>query len=417
MNSKIKKELLYSGKFYERLFVGVTLFSFTVWLLMIFMGGEASKQFELFFRQVLEIFSDTINVVGYSALRDPYNNVINGLAEKAYPPLSYFLMYFLSRLVDIDKYYEAGTFWYMHIEMKFLMIFFICAVITILVFYELIRYYKKGGNKIKSLTAFAIILSAPFVFNMERANLVTLAAILVLFYIFNYDSTNKILKELALISLAIVGALKITPAMLGILLLFNKQWKEAARAILYGIIVGFVPFFFLEGGLSNFILMIRNLILQGQVYTSEQGCTLLAIAVHYGISSTEMLAYVENIITYIVCASFVLAAYISDTTWERVLFICMVLIILPSHSGYYCILYMIPAMLMFLNEDKHKGSDIILLLAFLMITCPVQSIVMDLFFNYHLALLLITVVMFYRSICYIKKFFKEHEQNTGVTDN
>lgn len=405
MSGKSKKDILHSGKFYNVLFISITFFFFLLWTFFLFYEGEFSRQFELFFRQCEDFFADAINVVGYASLRDVYNNPINGLAEKAYPPLPYFIMYFFSRLVNIDKYYEVGGFLEMYKEPKFLIMFLIYTVVTILLFYELIRSCKKGSNLIKKLTAFAIVLSAPFLFSLERGNTVILTTFFVLFFIFYYDSTNKILKEFALISLAMAVALKMTPAVLGILLLYNKQWKDAIKAVLYGIVIGVLPFFFFKGGISNLFLMIENIKVHFDAYTSAEGCTLLAIALHYGLPATETLSSVMKIITYVVCLLFAVAAPLSDTVWEKVLCICMILIILPSHSGYYCILYIIPAIIMFLNEDNHKVSDIIVLLSFLIILCPFQNSLSYMVLNYHFSLFLLVIVMLYRSIyCIVLSF-------------
>lgn len=98
----------------------------------------------------------------------------------------------------------------------------------------------------------------------------------IIFYIFNYDSENKVRRELALISLALAASFKLTPAVLGILLIYNKQWKEVVRVIIYGLIFGIVPFLFFHGGLVNIGRMFHNASLNVDKYVSTEGATLTA---------------------------------------------------------------------------------------------------------------------------------------------
>ncbi|MDO4171020.1 MAG: glycosyltransferase family 87 protein [Lachnospiraceae bacterium] len=402
MHGKDLKKIVTSKRFYEVTFIVVICLSFLAWLAGIVLTGYESRQFDIFFLRCNDFFADTTNVVGYSSLRDVYENTMyTGLKEKAYPPLTYMLMYWLSKVVDMDKYYEADYFLDMYTEPKFLIIYLIYAIITVVMVYELVRTCKKGNTLIKIGTAAAVLLSAPVLFSFERANTIILTLFFVLFYIFYYDSQNKIMKELALISLAIAVAFKMTPAILGILLLYNKQWKEAFRAVIYGIIVGIAPFMFFEGGLSNIFRMFRNMSLNVEYYTSKEGCTLLASVLSFGVLPSEGLKQTVNIITYVVCFVLLVSAGFSHKNWEKIMAVSMVLIILPSHSGYYCILYIIPAVIAFLNEQEHQLSDIFIFISILLIMYDVQSVAREHFLNYHLSILLITGIMVIKGVLYV----------------
>lgn len=402
MHGKDLKKIVTSKRFYEVTFIVVICLSFLAWLAGIVLTGYESRQFDIFFLRCNDFFADTTNVVGYSSLRDVYENTMyTGLKEKAYPPLTYMLMYWLSKVVDMDKYYEADYFLDMYTEPKFLIIYLIYAIITVVMVYELVRTCKKGNTLIKIGTAAAVLLSAPVLFSFERANTIILTLFFVLFYIFYYDSQNKIMKELALISLAIAVAFKMTPAILGILLLYNKQWKEAFRAVIYGIIVGIGPFVFFEGGFSNIFRMFRNMSLNVEYYTSKEGCTLLASVLSFGALPSEGLKQTVNIITYVVCFVLLVSAGFSHKNWEKIMAVSMVLIILPSHSGYYCILYIIPAVIAFLNEQEHQVSDIFIFISILLIMYDVQSVAREHFLNYHLSILLITGIMVIKGVLYV----------------
>ncbi len=399
------KKTLRSARFYEWAFAGSILLSFLLWIGGIFHTGADSNQFGLFFLNCRDFFADTTNVVGYSSQRDVYHNTMyTGLQEKAYPPLTYMMMYFFSKLVDMEPYYEADDFLQMYTEPQFLIIYLIYAAVGVVMVYELTRTCKTGSNRLKIVTAAAVCVSAPMLFSYERANTIILTLFCIMFYLFYYDSENKWMKELALICLAVATAFKMTPALLGILLLYNKQWKEALRAVIYGIIIGIGPFFFFEGGLSNISQMFHNMKLNVTDYNSTTGATLTAALVSFGAEPTVAFQNVMKWITYLLSLILLAAAPLYRSRWEKLMAVSLVLITAPTHSGRYCVLYIVPAVIAFLNAKEHKETDLIVLVSAVLILYDVQSRIGSAFLNYHLALLLLVAVMTIRGICELQKW-------------
>jgi hypothetical protein len=394
-NSSINvKEVLKSKRFYEVVFVAAVLASFVAWLCGIFLHGEASSQINLFFGRLGDFLADTLNVVGYSSERDVYHNMMyTGLEEKAYPPLTYVMMYFFSRLVDMSKYYEQNYFLNMYTEPLLLIMYMIYATVIAVMFYEIVRTCKNGSNAVKIWTAAAVMVSMPVIYSYERANTIILTTFCVMFYIFYYDSENRIMREIALICLAVATAFKMTPAVLGILLLYNRQWKEAVRAVIYGVIVVVLPFLFFEGGFSNIAQMFTNMQANVGNYTSADGATLYAAVLSFGAQASDSLETAMKYVTYAVCLFLLIVALFYRKRWMRIAAVCIVLIILPSHSGYYCIMYFIPAIVAFLNEEEHSLSELLILFASLLIMYDIQSTTGDNFLNYHLALVIVTVYL------------------------
>lgn len=404
--SKIKK-IITSGRFYEYTFISVILATFLFWLFKIFYEGNLSEQFNIFFSACGDFFADTLNVVGYSSQRDVYNNTMyTGLAEKAYPPLTYVFTYFLSRLVDMDKYYALNYFLWMYQEPRFLIIYLIFAVITMIMVYELIRTCKTGSHSLKIVTAAACLLSAPMLYSFERANTIIITMFCTMFFCFFYDSEKCLLRQLAYLSFAVAVSLKLTPAVLGIFLLHKRQWKGVVCVVIYSLILFLAPFAFFEGGLSNLPKMLENMQLNLEAYTSNEGCTLLAGILHFVPSPPESLPSVMKAITYVVSIVFLAAVFVLPAKWERMMAVSLTLVILPSHSGYYCLLYLIPPMIAFLNETNHKYSDLLFLLAILFIMQDVRGELPDNLFNYHLALLIMTITLFCHSVLAIIRQFK-----------
>ena len=390
----MKKEL--NNKPIVNIFVITILLSFALWFVGFVLFNRISYQPNLFFLRMSNFLADFTNVVGYSATRDPYNSLAyTGLQEKAYPPLCYVLMYAFSRIVNIEPYYEANFFLNMYTEPPFLMAFMVFTFITIVIIYEMIKNLKTGSNNLKALVSLSFIVSSPFLFSIERGNLVLLTFMLVMFYVAFYDSDNKILKELALIALALAAALKLSPACFGVLLLREKRWKESIRVVIYGIIFGFGPFLLLKGGLANIPLFIRNIGLQMEAYKYNEGLTVLSFFMHYlRIEVSEPLILVSKAITYILTAMLLVIIFISEKKWIQLLCTALIIIILPGHSEYYNILFLFPAFVLFLNKEKYNFFDILLFISILIILFDFQTII-KILINYHLGMLLMIIYSIY----------------------
>jgi len=400
---------------FEIIFIATVGLSFLLWIIFIAVDGEASSQFRIFSENLWDFLADSTNVIGYSAGRNPYNNHIFGLAEKAYPPLTYVLMFLVSRVVQVNSYAEKfGDYKNLWTDPKVLILIIIMTVVVVIMMYTIIQVTKNGSMLIKSLVAFVLCCSFPMLFSIERGNTIIITAILCMFYLFYYNSENKILKELALISLAIAVAFKITPAFLGILLLYNKQFKDSIRTVIYGIIIVFGPFVFLQGGFSNIPLMFNNIFLNLKAYSSPEGCTFAGSFSKFGQVLTSNDYIVPDIwvailkITTVIISIILLSVLpFFKTQWEKVATVVIILIILPSHSGTYCVLYMIPVIIMFLNEEKHGNVDIIYLLCMIMISWVYFCKLSDYIFNIHLALPVMTITLLITGISNAKNYYKQ----------
>lgn len=114
---------------------------------------------------------------------------------------------------------------------------------------------REGYKKIALVTI--LILSYPFWrFAFDRGNPVIYAMLFSFVGISLRNSENKVIKEIALISLAIAANIKFYPAILGIIWLIEKRFKEATRLVVYGLVLFVLPFFrymSLESGVNPFM--------------------------------------------------------------------------------------------------------------------------------------------------------------------
>jgi len=384
---------------FEIIFIATIVLSFLLWIAYICIDGSSSPQFNMFFQRCEDFMADSTNVLGYSAGRDPYHNLLHGLEEKAYPPLTYAIMYLISRVVDVNAIVQKdNNYFYIYNNLQYLTILVIFLILLLLLMYTLIQVTKNGNMAVKTMTALALCCSAPMLYSIERANTIIFTVILCMFFLFYYNSENKVLRELTLIALAIAAAFKMTPALLGIMLLYNKQFKEASRTVIYGIIMVFGPFIFLHGGFSNAPLMFQNMKLNLQAYSSIEGCTLAASLNRFGQTFMngfilpDMIIAIMKIVTVLTSILLLAVVPFLKFNWEKVAAVVLVLIISPSHSGTYCILYMIPVIVMFLNEEKHRNIDFLYLFCIIMISwdfiCKATYL-----FNFNLAVPIMVIAL------------------------
>ena len=106
---------------------------------------------------------------------------------------------------------------------------------------------------------FGIIFNYGMLYAYERGNIVIYSFICSMMFVFFQNSKNKYMREIALMSLAFAAGLKIYPAFLGCLLLYNKEYKRAIRTVIYGIIMFIVPFFAFQEKLSGLPIFLNTL--------------------------------------------------------------------------------------------------------------------------------------------------------------
>lgn len=374
----------------RRFFTVVCLAAAVLCFTDILIRGMDSPQIEIFFLKFKDFLADTFNVIGYSAYGDPYHcTAYTNLAEKPYPPLCYILLRPLANLVDIDAYYRNNYFLDMYKEPLLMMVLAILTFLQFILMFMLIRSNSKGSSLQKNLIALVFVLSRIVLYTVERGNMILLASIMVMIFIFYHNDKDPVKKETALIALAVAFALKLSPAVLGCLLLHNKQYKEAVRTAIYGLIFLLVPFLFLENGFDNIPQFISNIQLNNQYYYLNDGCTLRSCFEAVGMNT---LAFIfEGFFRYFACAFLLIASFCFKRKWERAAALCMIMLFATDNSAYYGLIYLIPIAVLYFNEEKFYSKDWVPLLSFIMIFALYQ--VPFVFPDFHLPLLALAVYM------------------------
>lgn len=333
------------------------------------------NQTYVFFRQAEDYMADFFNVVLYARDLNPYVNEVNGLSEKAYFPLSYLIFYVFGRLMGFDGY--DGTRASIN-SLELTVAGYIMTAMMALLSIQLFDMVKKDKWYKLLLTAI-LMFSGAAIFSYERGNIIILTVSGMVFFLATYESDHKILRELGYMSLAIAAALKGYPAILGLLLVYNRQWKEAIRLVIYGIIASFGPFLLMEGGLENISYWRRNMALNTEIYEFLQQPKL---GYHYFIAYAEQLTLEQqerqrDIWKPIIAGLSILGiitSYFQKKKWVTVAMLTCIMLIVPSNCGYYCLLYLFPVLLLYFNEEEKSWTDLLYLPIFLMMLSPFQFI-------------------------------------------
>ena len=338
------------------MFIALHFLLLALWAGDIALFKENSYQINMFSQKMSDFLADFTNTAGDCAFRSPYDNIAySDFMHKQYPPFAYIFFWLFSKFSwKMQDYYGANRFLDMYHEPFFLLMLFVFYTLCGIAVFELVRSKKTGSAFLRCSVAAAVVLSFPMLFTMERGNNTLLAAIFTMIYLFGYNSSSGCTREIALVSLAAAAATKLFPAIFGILLLYEKRWRDALHLMIYGILLGVLPFAIFDGGVGyNFPLWVRNARMAAEGHSPFEGCSIAAViaetipsAIETGKGRAILL-----FINYFFCGLLLFLAPRFRHQWETVLAVSITVISVQGQSWHYCLLYLIPFMIMFLNEE------------------------------------------------------------------
>lgn len=324
-----------------------------------------------------DIFMDYFNSIRDVIIRTPYQKFV------IYPPLTNLIYLFFVHLSSIDAMNLVPRFissYEMRMYQEYMLPFMLYFMVTIIGFLVCCKDLKKGSQREKIIFAFLMLFSAPMLYALERANIIIVALIFTMLFFLWKDSPNKVLKELALISLAIASAIKIYPAIFGILLLSEKRYKEFLRLVAYGCFLLFVPFIFF-GGFDQVTVWLSNLLHASSQVTDNYYSYKLNFFNTFGwLSRGSCPNFVSTVFSLLALVSCIASCFFLEQKWKRILFATLLIIGVPSISYVYSATFLvIPLIYFFDSKDKHSKINFIylLLMTIIMIYIPFSGI-MDL---------------------------------------
>lgn len=355
-----------------RFFLISIFFLFCIFIIC-FSYNPMGEQSNVFFMQTEDIFADYYNVAKFSADRNPYFSEFKG----SYLPISYVISNVLSRFAPYSQF-NAIDAWKtsMGLVSSMLFMFFISVV-----FFLLLLFFSNVNKPTSYLIIISLMISGIFLFSFERGNLIILSALLATIFLFNYNSNNKFLKEFAFLCLAFSASIKGFPALLGLLLIYEKRFSEAIRLMVYGVLVAFLPFLLMKGGFTNIPQFLKNLRFADDLYLYKFyprfGYYYFVAAwnetdILRNLISKEILNNIFSIVMYIVTVFGIVLNFYEKQKWKQISLLTCIIILIPTNSAIYCGLYLFPVIIMFFNQPVLYKKDWLYVILFIVFLNPLQ---------------------------------------------
>ncbi len=336
-----------------------------------------------FFDSQLAIFSDFVEIMNVSIEDSPY--ILEGAS---YPPFAIIILYpFALICKNVFASYSGQTLTVNELTSKLLgtyqfwiaicLFFAICSALIICLVAK--KYQLKGIKLFKVSTI--IVLSSPFIYAVARGNSIFIALIFVMLFLLLKDNENPFLRELSYICLAISGCLKIYPLFFGVFLLKDKKIFASIRVGAYFFLFFFAAFFFFEGDLNDWAEFTDNL---GGFMSNESrliafnnlSLSALIFKILYifapNLTAESTLFWVLNVSTLaLIFLLSTVAAIATRNDFSRLLICAAIVVLIPSISYFYVIIFTILPFLEFLlnnsMERKYLYSFLFLYVSLLVV--------------------------------------------------
>lgn len=296
-----------------------------------------------------DTFMDFYNSV-YDAMYGPYEH------DVIYPPLCCLIFKFFGSLIPGSSYLKPWTTrggfrirGFQEIQFS-LLLFFLFFIILFIGAMQ--KPLGKRGYFEKMAITMAMMLSTPVLFAFERGNIIIYSFVFLLLYFICYDDERAWLREVGYICLALSAAIKLYPAIFGLMLIRDKRIKEAVRTVIYGIVFAVGPFVFFGGieaikNMLNAIGKFKETENYGISFSNGVSFLLLgSTGYHRWLTFAGMVAAACLII------SFFLVDKKIENRWKMSALLSLSMLGLVENCGKYMIIFMVIPWLFFFIVDR-----------------------------------------------------------------
>lgn len=340
---------IFSGGGLNRLFIVSLLFGeILYWVMQALMRGKWMDSY--FVNDYHNTGMDYFNMLACLNTDNPYS------ADANYPPMCFLFLKIFYRF--LPESLTGGDGFYYRELMQAQIPYFMYVSATVLLVWELVKHLYRGPKRDKVLLASGILFSGPFLFTLERGNLILAGFAGLFVYLCFYDAQERWKRCFAYLALAFSASLKIYPAVFGILILHKKRYREAVWAAVAGAAAFFLPFFAFDGVASMGYLLhgIRastdyagNL---GMAYNFSYSNLVKIAGALCGAAVREQTAG-RFLVPLAVCG----AVYVlGKEEWKKLYALALLCVWLPSFSyTYTLLLFLFPALFCLKEGDGRFG--------------------------------------------------------------
>ncbi|MCR5107046.1 MAG: DUF2029 domain-containing protein [Lachnospiraceae bacterium] len=357
------------------LFLIISLAGELLYLIILLLSGENVAAWLAMENNFDYSFTDHFRHIAFASdMKHFYFNT----QDATFPPFAYMLYYLLYKI-------NPGTFgvqdWKIVRDYKYNMLIFIMLVVITVLLFKLIvdKILDRYSSEKRFLLVLAVVLSAPMMAGaIERGNISFLTAIMVLSALYLKDSDEPWKREAALILIAMAAGIKVYPAIVGMIYVVEKRYKETIRLVIYGLIVFLVPFAFC-GGIAGLIQYLKILFFfENQGYRSFTNVRnyLLYISDLFGqyeksAGFVKLFKLAENLYLLICVA----AMFITKKKWKYSLYPAGIMALYVPYSYRYTSVYMLIPLIIYLGQDEKEHKRIYDILFALIFTIPVYGLI------------------------------------------
>lgn len=352
------------------------IFSVSAILFFVMLAVTDGKSFsETIFRNSVgsDFFMDFFNSIRDASTKDVYKEGI------IYPPLANVFFYLLSLMIDPEL--ASTSFSYRRLlqdDYVCLFLYFVFVILSLVLFVNLMKKYLMKNNLERYLNSLPLLLifSYPMIYCIQRGNIALLSLVFSMFFVFNRNSENKLLKELSFILLAIAAGIKLYPAVFGFLLITDRKFKEVARLIIYGLLCFILPFFFYDGieSIRDLIFNLKNFSDYSLEKMSPAFVCVDVLAMYlsmlFKLDYSSMYRFMFTV-TYL--AAFAVLIF-APKEWQKVWAITYMIMNYSSTGRTYILVLAIIPFILFIASEKVRKRDMVYFIGFVLILVVIPPV-------------------------------------------
>lgn len=252
-----------------------------------------------------------------------------------------------------------------------------CHIMLFILPLFILIYLITDGNTVKKILYSSIIsLSGIVIWSLERGNIIIYAFIFTFLFIVFYKSEKKWQRYLAYIFLAIAANIKLYPAIFGLFILLNKDWKGSIICFVDFLLIYILSFFLLQlftsvtnsgsptismieitASLDNLKAWSANVSSRPSglncsiknFFLCINGVFLLLCGKRTGFINSELIFHLLQLFILVIC----LFIFIKSTKkWQKIFSLVMCCIYIPSVSYQYSMIFLLIPLSFFINDDN-----------------------------------------------------------------
>jgi hypothetical protein len=337
------------------LFITILIVFFIVFIAAVLITG-GSIFYNFLNSPATYVFLDHFDSILYSSDR-PYGKwgvIYPPLATVFYAVLGHFIIPFVDVPAGTDLTSElirdsqAGI-----LSLVFMMLI---AFYALYILYS--KFMKDAEIRKELLFLFAVLLAYPFIYAVVRGNSIILVLVFCLIFLMGYRSENKLVRYASYIALGITAGFKLYTAILGLLILKDRRYREAGICALIVAALVFIPFIFTDGGpmvLFDTIFGYAST-RAGVTNFNQMVCNIFGTGLGFSDTAVSVISYaVVNAFTIL---SFLVILFDKEMKmWKVVALIACNLVLGPSVGVAYQAVYMILPIMYFLASEKNMSRE------------------------------------------------------------